>query len=71
MTRQLSLLLPAGRVLAVALGVPAQAQGLFPQWEISLQRLMSGMKVSGAQSSARPSDTNGHKAAPRPPPRPW
>ncbi|BCM87619.1 hypothetical protein [Methylobacterium indicum] len=64
MTRQLPPLLPAGAVLAVALASPAQAQGLFPQWEISLQRLISGMKVSGAQSSATSlQTTNGHKAA--------
>jgi hypothetical protein len=63
-TRQLSLLLPAGAVLAVALASPVQAQGLYPQWEISLQRLLSGMKVSGAQSSATALQTiNGHKAA--------
>ena len=62
--RQLSPLLPACAVLATALTVPAQAQGLFPQWEISLQRLLSGMKVSGAQSSATAlQTTNGHKAA--------
>ncbi|KMO23412.1 hypothetical protein [Methylobacterium indicum] len=63
MTRQL-LLLPAGAVLALALASPAQAQGLFPQWEISLQRMISAMKVSGAQSSATAlQTTNGHKAA--------
>ncbi|SEP49155.1 hypothetical protein SAMN04487843_12945 [Methylobacterium sp. ap11] len=57
-------LLPASAALAVALAFPAQAQGLFPQWEISLQRLMSGLKVSGAQSSATSlQTTNGHKAA--------
>ncbi|BCM88021.1 hypothetical protein [Methylobacterium indicum] len=57
-------LLPASAALAVVLAFPAQAQGLFPQWEISLQRLMSGLKVSGAQSSATSlQTTNGHKAA--------
>lgn len=62
--RQRPLLLPAGAVLAVALASPARAQGLFPQWEISLQRVLSGMKVSGAQSSATAlQTTNGHKAA--------
>ena len=64
MTSQLRLLLPAGAVLAMAQASPTQAQGLFPQWEISLQRLLSGMKVSGAQSSATSlQTTNGHKAA--------
>ncbi|RVU18418.1 hypothetical protein [Methylobacterium oryzihabitans] len=63
MTRRF-LLLPAGVVVAVALASPAQAQGLFPQWEISLQRMISAMKVSGAQSSATAlQTTNGHKAA--------
>ncbi|KMO21331.1 hypothetical protein [Methylobacterium platani] len=63
MTRH-SLLLPAGAVVAVALASPVQAQGLFPQWEISLQRMISAMKVSGAQSSATAlQTTNGHKAA--------
>ncbi|MDP4025786.1 hypothetical protein Q8W71_24445 [Methylobacterium sp. NEAU 140] len=57
-------LLTASAALAVALSPPARAQGLFPQWEISLQRLLSGMKVSGAQSSATAlQTTNGHKAA--------
>ena len=63
MRRQL-LLLPACTALGLALASPAQAQGLFPQWEISLQRLLSGLKVSGAQSSATAlQTTNGHKAA--------
>lgn len=62
--RQLLLLLPAGTAIALALASPAQAQGLFPQWEISLQRMISAMKVSGAQSSATSlQTTNGHKAA--------
>lgn len=62
MTRQL--LLPAGAALAVALASPAQAQGLFPQWEVSLQRMISAMKISGSQSSATAlQTTNGHKAA--------
>ncbi|MCJ2029500.1 hypothetical protein MKK50_08815 [Methylobacterium sp. J-043] len=63
MTR-LRLLLPASTILATALALPVEAQGFFPQWEISLQRLMSGMKVSGAQSSTTAlQTTNGHKAA--------
>jgi hypothetical protein len=57
-------LLTAGAALAVALASPVQAQGLYPQWEISLQRLLSGMKVSGSQSSATAlQTTNAHKAA--------
>ncbi|KMO39379.1 hypothetical protein [Methylobacterium aquaticum] len=61
MMRQLLL---AGTAIALALASPAQAQGLFPQWEISLQRMISAMKVSGAQSSATAlQTTNGHKAA--------
>jgi hypothetical protein len=62
--RQLLLLLPAGTAIALALASPAQAQGFFPQWEISLQRMISALKVSGAQSSATSlQTTNGHKAA--------
>ena len=62
--RQRPLLLPVSAVLAAAVASPVQAQGLFPQWEISLQRLLSGMKVSAAQSSATAlQTTNGHKAA--------
>jgi hypothetical protein len=61
---RLHLLLPASAVLAAALASPVQAQGILPQWEISLQRLLSGMKVSGVQSSATAlQTTNGHKAA--------
>lgn len=64
MTRLRPLLLPASAILATALAFQVEAQGLYPQWEISLQRLMSGMKVSGAQSSATAlQTTNGHKAA--------
>lgn len=57
-------ILPASAVLAVVLASPAQAQGLFPQWEISLQRLLSGLRVSGAQSSGTALQiTNGDKAS--------
>ena len=63
MTRFLPLL-PASAVLAVALACPVQAQSLFPQWEISLQRLLSGLRVSGAQSSGTALQiTNGDKAS--------
>lgn len=63
MTRPLPLL-PASAILAVALACPAEAQSLFPQWEISLQRVLSGMRVSGAQSSGTALQiTNGDKAS--------
>ncbi|SFG78106.1 hypothetical protein [Methylobacterium gossipiicola] len=63
MTRAIPLL-PASAILAVALACPAEAQSLFPQWEISLQRVLSGMRVSGAQSSGTALQiTNGDKAS--------
>lgn len=64
MTRTLPSLLTAGAILAVTLAVPAQAEGLFPQWVLSLERMLSGMKVSGAQSSATAlQTTNGFKSS--------
>lgn len=66
MTAPLPFLLVAGAALSIALvaPAPARAQGLFPQWELSLQRLLSGMKVSGAQSSTTAlQTTNAHKAS--------
>jgi hypothetical protein len=64
MTRPRLFLLTASAAIAVALTSPVQAQGLYPQWEISLQRLLSGLKVSGSQSSATAlQTTNAHKAA--------
>ncbi len=56
------LLFPAAGALALLHLAPAAAFTL--QWELSLQRLMSGMKVSAAQSSAAASQTTtGFKSA--------
>ena len=58
------LFLSALLALSASMPSPVRAQGLFPQWELSLQRLLSGMKVSGAQSSATSlQTTNGFKAS--------
>lgn len=58
------LFLSALLALSASVPSPVRAQGLFPQWELSLQRLLSGMKVSGAQSSATSlQTTNGFKAS--------
>lgn len=62
MTRPVSLLFPALAALAFVPASPALA--FFANWEISLQRALSGMKVSGAQSSATAlQTTNGYKAS--------
>ncbi|MGN7126785.1 hypothetical protein [Methylorubrum thiocyanatum] len=62
MTRCHPLLLPALAVLTLTPIAPATA--FSPQWEYSLQRLLSGMRVSGAQSStASQQITAGYKAA--------
>lgn len=62
MTRRPPLFLSALAVLALSSVTPASA--FSPQWEISLQRMLSGMRVSGAQSSTTSQQTtSGFKAA--------
>ncbi len=62
MIRPVSLLLPALAALALVPASPATA--FFANWEISLQRALSGMKVSGVQSSATSlQTTNGYKSS--------
>ena len=62
MTRAAPLLLPALAALALATASPTLA--FFANWEISLQRALSGMKVSGVQSSATAlQTTTGYKAS--------
>lgn len=61
MTHRAALLLPAIAALAFVPANPATA--FFANWEISLQRALSGMKVNGAQSSASAvQTTNGYKS---------
>lgn len=62
MTSRAALLLPAIAALALVPATPALA--FFANWEISLQRALSGMKVTASQSSATSlQSTNGYKSS--------